>query len=408
MRILSTDESIAKNEPSVLALVETIVAMTISAGIAVWYDTLAHVAVSCCIAPLLLMRSPESKALGTRWFNKFELLEADELLEAESSASSSQWRRVLSKIPTNPFANGWQFLKALIQSVAIKFLVTARYPIRGTQQIPANWARVVLCTDIATSVELVPGTGSVYDILRTRVRGDDPDFTGLLIQATLAAVLVIGIHFWIRPLFENIAWQILFWYLEITYAVFGSIFTLGLSCYLVAYLYRLSLKSTALVWLPLVYVVQTAFDKTVPVAVQLEEIRESGLWKLTRMLAWLTLALLALKIVILPTVIDWWNSQPWTRVLNVYVMPNEIHPWHIATGLNAVITLLGFYYFLDRAPRRIREGVWNGSTILNAVQAFTLTRGIISIYTIIVGLYLTVIAARSMNWPLWSGRLFPW
>jgi hypothetical protein len=389
MRIFSTDQSVASSEPTVLALVETLAAVAISVGIAVRYETLAHVAVSCFIAPLLLMRSSESVTLGIRWFNKL--------------------RPTKPERAGNPFLPGWQYLKTLVLSIAIKFAATARHPIKGIQCIPTNWVRVVLCTDLGTSVELVPGIGPAYDTLKGCVTDDDPyEFGALLAGVIFAAAVVFAIHYWVRPWSENILWQAFFWFLEFSFSLSWSILALGLACYVVAYFYRLSLKSTALIWLPLVYVVYTTFDRSVALSVQLEEMRESALWKLTRLLAWVTLALLISKITVLPTSIEWWNSQSWAKVLNVYVMPNEIHPWHIATGLNAAITLLGFFYFLDRAPRRIREGIWSESTVLRAVQVFTLTRGLISIYTILVGLYLTVIAARAMNWPLWSGKLVPW
>jgi hypothetical protein len=109
------------------------------------------------------------------------------------------------------------------------------------------------------------------------------------------------------------------------------------------------LKSTALIWLPLVYVVRTTYNRTLSLPAQLEEMRQAAIWKIIRGISWVTLALLAAKIVILPTVIDWWNSKMWTKVLNVYVIPNMIHPWRVATGLNSMIALCGYYYFLDGA-----------------------------------------------------------
>lgn len=95
--------------------------------------------------------------------------------------------------------------------------------------------------------------------------------------------------------------------------------------------------------------VRTTYDRTLSLPAQLEEMRQAAIWKIIRGISWVTLALLAAKIVILPTVIDWWNSQMWTKVLTVYVMPNMIHPWRVATGLNSMIALCGYYYFLDPA-----------------------------------------------------------
>jgi hypothetical protein len=230
----------------------------------------------------------------------------------------------------------------------------------------------------------------------------------MLVPTIVGATLGGAIIYWIKPWLDNTIWQVIWTYLFFMYLFTAFVFTLGLSCYVLAYLYRLSLKSTALIWLPLVYVVHITFDGSVKLSVQLEEMRQSALWKILRILSWVTLVLLAAKIVILPTIIDWWNSQLWTKVLDVYVMPNVIHPWHLATGLNSVIALLGFYYFIDRAPLRLSEGIWTETKVLRGLQVFTFVRGTISIYTILVGLYLTVSAARSMNWPAWSGRIVPW
>jgi hypothetical protein len=383
MRIWSTEQSVAKNEPTIMALAETLLAVAISVGIAIRYQTLTHVALGACIAPFLLMRSPESVALGVRWFN---YVKPKQLSES-----------------ANPFFVGWAYLRILVSSVVVKIAATVRHPVKGVQSIPANWVRVVLCTDLRTPVELVPGVGPAQKTLSeitTYRRGSS--FSFLLLATIVTAGLVVATRYLSRSDSWFASW------LEGLITPVATIFALGLACYVVAYLYRLSLKSTALVWLPLVYVVRATFDNTVKLSVQLDEIRRSALWKLIRILAWITLALLAWKILILPNAIELWNSQPWTRILNVYVMPDEIHPWHLATGLNAAITLFGFYYFLDRAPRRLREGIWNESPVLRGVQIFTFIRGTISIYTIFVGLLLTVRAAQSMNWPAWSGKLIPW
>jgi hypothetical protein len=130
MRILSTEQSVAKNEPTIMAIAETLLAVAISVGIAIQYQTLVHVALSACIAPLLLMRSPDSVALGVRWFN-----------------------RIKPKKPANKnnlLSVGWQYLRILVSSVAIKIAATVGHPIKGIQNIPTNWLRVVFCTDLRT------------------------------------------------------------------------------------------------------------------------------------------------------------------------------------------------------------------------------------------------------------------
>nr|VFK16189.1 MAG: hypothetical protein BECKFM1743B_GA0114221_104071 [Candidatus Kentron sp. FM] len=68
MRLLSTPESVADNQPTVLAIVETVLAVAIYWGVAWAFDTHWHLLVSISVAPLLLLRSKESTALGVRWF----------------------------------------------------------------------------------------------------------------------------------------------------------------------------------------------------------------------------------------------------------------------------------------------------------------------------------------------------
>lgn len=388
MRVLSTPQSIAQREPTIFALGESLAAIAISLGIAIHFETLAHIAIGACLAPFLLMRSPASIELGRRWFT-----------------------RVALKKPgvDDPFRMIWNFLKILVASVLIKILATIRHPLKGFRAIPTNWAQVVLCTDINTPVELVPGCGPVRETLRKCAYEEEMSNWGLLLfGAIFAGLLVAAMHVWVRHWFSSVIWRGLVWFLEAVFIFSALAFALGLGCYLVGYLYRLSLKSTALIWLPLLYVVRTTFDETLTLRTRLEEIRESALWKLIRLISWLTLALLTAKIVVLPAVIDWWNLQRWTQILNVYVMPNQIHTWHIAAGLNSLVALAGYFFFLERAPRYMLDGAWTERTVALGLQTFRFVRVVISTYTISVGLYLTFVAARSMKWPSWSGEVVPW
>jgi hypothetical protein len=63
-------ESRAAGKVSVLACVETAFAIALYWWIAIRYDTHWHLLTSVFIAPLLLLRSPESIAAGVRWFMK--------------------------------------------------------------------------------------------------------------------------------------------------------------------------------------------------------------------------------------------------------------------------------------------------------------------------------------------------
>jgi len=80
MRLYSTDESARQGEPSVLAIMETLIAMGATLWIAIYFETLVHIFVSAAVAPLLLLRTDRScvralwwyeSALGDRTTNRF-------------------------------------------------------------------------------------------------------------------------------------------------------------------------------------------------------------------------------------------------------------------------------------------------------------------------------------------------
>ena len=137
MRRTSTNDSVRHGEPTVLAIGETLTAMAIALVVAVQFNTLTHIAVGGCIAPLLLLRSPDSTRLAARWF-----------------------RRAVDRFAVNPDGpeqdvniTALKFGCLLLWSIIVRAVATLRHPIKGVQEVPANWKRVVLCADIRTPVD---------------------------------------------------------------------------------------------------------------------------------------------------------------------------------------------------------------------------------------------------------------
>ncbi len=344
------------------------------------------------MAPLLLLRSPASTMLAARWFqsavDRFEVKANDPEQELHTTA--------------------FKYAALLLCSVIVRVVATLRHPIKGVKEVPANWRRVVLCTDMKTPVELVPETGSVREILQRVVsdKGEAQQST-ILIMVVTAFACGAGAHF-ARSIWSAWIWLGITWFFELCWLILGALLVAGMFCHLIGWMYRFSLKSTALLWAPLLHVVKSTFDESLPLDMKLQELCVSSVWRLIRIFSWVTLFLLSLKVVILPQVIGWWNAQPWSSVLNVYVMPNEIHTWHIVAAANSVFALVGYYLFIERASRHLSAGAWSSAFVANVLQGFTFVRGFLSIYTITVGVYLTVIAAFAMDWPRWTGRIFPW
>lgn len=74
---ISNQQSVENGELSVLAVVETILAVITYWAIAWWFDTHRHLLISVLVAPLLLLRSPQSIEEGARRFYAFWQCEAE-------------------------------------------------------------------------------------------------------------------------------------------------------------------------------------------------------------------------------------------------------------------------------------------------------------------------------------------
>ncbi|MFN3077153.1 MAG: hypothetical protein ABT940_09790 [Alphaproteobacteria bacterium] len=86
MHFHSTHESVEKGEPTVLAILETIFAVIGYWTVAWYFDTHIHLLVSICVAPFLLLRSPESVKEGAEWFYAY-LTD-----ETEITRTGTPWR----------------------------------------------------------------------------------------------------------------------------------------------------------------------------------------------------------------------------------------------------------------------------------------------------------------------------
>ncbi|QQZ30209.1 hypothetical protein HMY34_16370 [Thiothrix subterranea] len=67
----STDESIAAGQISVLSVLETFFALGLYGWLAFHFEHQWWLLISAVAAPIILLRSPESKALGVKWFRSY-------------------------------------------------------------------------------------------------------------------------------------------------------------------------------------------------------------------------------------------------------------------------------------------------------------------------------------------------
>ena len=74
------------------------------------------------------------------------------------------------------------------------------------------------------------------------------------------------------------------------------------------------------------------------------------------------------------------------------MIPAQFTPWQIAMATNAMMTFLALWY-ADAALARV---------------SLTFVRGILSIYTVFCGLYITMVAAFQLPWSPLGSKFLPW
>jgi len=207
---------------SVLAAIEVVAAIAAYWGYAIWAHTQVHLLISILVAPLLLLRSEQSVELGIRWFKRFDIIPNEiDLFESDSE--------ILRAIKT-PFYVLFLLVRGLVLALLIRVAATACHPFAGIGSLSRNWWRTIFSTDIFTKPEIIPGhsvEGSVFQFEELFYR-----LNYIILMASENGIenkihrLVMGIGAW-------------------------GIFILSLGP---AYIYRMSVKSTAWVHWPLLYV----------------------------------------------------------------------------------------------------------------------------------------------------------
>jgi hypothetical protein len=178
------------------------------------------------------------------------------------------------------------------------------------------------------------------------------------------------------------------------------------------FLYRLSLKSTAIIWFPLLWALRAVAPSDQPLKAKLRLFEKSDL------LRWVVLpasaaaiALFALKLTFwneLTHAAATWNASIGGRILTIHVAPGVIEWWQVATFLNSLMAF-GLWLFARSCVRHIEEGVARSEEFVERVLAWALfARRLLTTYTILCIGYLYVREAMTWNLPPLGGKPFPW
>lgn len=423
MRWCSTRESVRDGEPTVLAIVETLLAVFASVWFGIHFGTWNHVLVGAAIAPLTLLRTDEACVLA--WRHGQELW--NRLVESKSRwwlyvvapamvagmvvitfglMTASVWDGLILGIAitiVNAAVVTWTANGAGVLVVARLsgiLVATWRAPLSSVGAIGRNWKRVTLAEDMITSPELIP--------LPTTTRWARPDVPwgpladGWSASRVLATQRFRGFSF----LKIGIVWSPM---IDLLGDLVGFV--------LPAVLFRFSIKATALIWFPILWALKPPKTDSDPWPGYFRLYIRHDWVRFIVLLSCLTLVLLALKFLLfwakVAIAID---AEAWKPYMNerlaefitAFVRPGEVPLWHIASAVNSVLAITGF--FVARAAvNRLDSSL----SIEERSVARTLTwiigiRRPLTCYVILCNFYAVWNLAQKAPLPPFGNKLFPW
>jgi hypothetical protein len=180
--------------------------------------------------------------------------------------------------------------------------------------------------------------------------------------------------------------------------------------YILAGLYRWSLKSTALIWSPLVWAFRPirASESTLQFVRGLLTL---SIYRFARWYSGLVLILFAGKFYIWLTWIEIAGKLKviygWS-LISSYLLPESIPLWHLSAVANGLLTWM-IYFRAERYLHLVNSGVAVSDNAMDRFLTVTFyTRNVLSIYTAICTLYITKELAGIVELPTIRLIGFPW
>jgi len=392
-----TPLSADRGEISILACVETLIAMSISLWIAWSYQTIMHILISACFVPLLLLRTRRSTTIGpilycrTNNHMRYTITNLKYIQRNKKNPAKSAFCS-LYLYSLMIFLALYRPFSARIASIFISFGKGLFYV---ASSIPANWSRIIFCVDSTHPVELFPGITRI-----SRRRGEyfyaDHSLFDLITQ-------------YIDGLKRNHVKNLRYFYkldlcAQIPWITFGVIIY-----FLPPLLYRFSLKSTAIIWSPLIFIISSARNKKL-VQYQLRDITMASIYKIMRWYSVSALVLFLAKMFVLlgPQTISL-NSRI-KPLIEPFIEPARLPSWQVASALSAVLAL-ALYHIADwhliqmdnkKPSSSLEERIKWQLGIINVVRACLAT------FTIVCTLSIAWTIASDVHLPYFEWVWFPW
>lgn len=405
MRLRSTPESVRAGEPTVLAIAETIFAISASTWVALHYGTVRHIAIGGCVAPFLLLRTAQSRDLGWRmWVQAHDRLL--KILDLPLLFKVLRKRR-LSRLAfaLNCFATVAVMvlvtLAACVARVAATMATFVVNPIDSLTAISDNWRRTVLGLDLFESPELIPGP-------------DSSQSTEYLV-ATRPYSAVTALFRDLRAIFEepkvggsNFAIAV----------GFPTAIVILLIITIPALVYRYSLKATAILWYPLLWACKSFHWEEMALDARLRLYLRDEYQRIARACSVVTIVGMMLKlggavtrlraIELVQQLDGLLRGTALSSLAHALIAPEEIPLWQVAMFVNSLV-LIWQWSYARAVLRRLDENVPVEAEAVHRRLGGTLfVRRVLGTYAIACSLYIAVQTAYSFPWPRLGTKLFPW
>jgi len=404
MRFLSNDISSRAAEPSVLSIIETLLAMMASIWIGMHFGSWWHILVGAAMAPLLLMRTDESCKVGIQSFDsvgvylnpRWERIERSTFVDKLQNRSP-YIRLLFATFVVFGCSIGFVFI-AIASRVCAFMISVATSPGKSIAAIPGNWWRLALATDVFTSPEILP----------------EP-----LNEGFPATKMALPTDFRVYHMFSKMPKEPFadpFECIELI-AAFTVIAP-------VAFAYRISVKSTALVWFPLLWALKplksthTSWAQYLAVESRLKAPQLIAFWSTTclvllgaKYVLWLSRYELASSTDGLRTTLEqWgWGSAPglieWAIAI---IRPGSVPRWQIATAINSI---LGLYIWAMMRRWHVEFEIGHGPTDEHVDRVFAITffiRRLLTTYVVLCNGYFVLRMAQKLPILPIGPEFFPW
>jgi hypothetical protein len=382
MRWISNTQSAENREISVVAIVETILSGLLAYLYYRWTNSLWHIGAAACLAPFLLLRTSRTTAVS------LGIADAVYGFVARHHGYGGSLSHDFAGILEGPSF----FLTPLVIAV-VKFISTCFcfiiHPLESIREIPRNWQRVVLCTDVGAIPELIPTIEKI---------SESSPLYRLKASAVITQIKDLFLDFICKDknpfnwIFLSLGVAIMLFFITIL-LVFP-----GLA-------YRYAVKSTAVIWSPLLWAVRPV-SHPADLKLTMNRILTRNIYKASRIYSAAIVTAFIGKMYlwlksgeISPTVLE--AARP-------FIVPDELPLWHVTSAFNAMASWC-LYFLSDYYYKEWQQGIRIPENALRYTFLWLpFIMNIFAIYAIFCAVYITVQVTSNVDLPPLHAKLFPW